>query len=123
MRFARLLVVFLAITIFCGGFGATVGGLFGFGASGPLSAYGGLRTYTPDPNAPRVEDGSVRGFEAGFGRPGEERHTGIRGAAIGGALGLLIGALLAAPVALLDQALVAGRTLLRERGGPDAERS
>jgi hypothetical protein len=111
VRFPRLLAVFFCVTLVCGAFGATVGGLIGVSLPDGLatteaeSRPGDLTNSSSTSELPEVREPRT-----------EDRRTGTKGAALGGALGLLLGVVLGVPIALLDQAVLIGRTMLAKRG-------
>ena len=121
MNLKRLFVVFLAVTLFFGAFGAAIGGLFGVGLGGPVSVYGsGYKLETDGAGtAPEPASSSGRGVEVGIGRPGSS-PTGARGAAIGAGFGLIGGSILGCLAALVDQVLFVLRGLAQKRGDSTA---
>ena len=116
MSLKRLVIVFLAVTLFFGAFGAAIGGLFGIGLGGPVSVYGSGYTMERDAAAPVPEPAtsSGRGVEVGLGRPGDA-PTGTRGAALGAGLGLIAGSILGCLAALVDQVLLVLRGMGQKR--------
>ncbi len=110
MNLLRVLMIFIAVTIFGGAFGATVGGLMGVATPSTVRFF-----YETDK---AVEEGTPENADATKSRRqaavGVGQHAdadlapGWRGAAFGGAFGLVLGALLGIPIALADQFLSAG---------------
>jgi hypothetical protein len=106
MRFARLTVVTLLVTLSCGALGGAVGGLLGYAfpssfgfAVDAQGAAGGQATET--------EKGGVQGQAAVQLQP--PRSFTTIGGAVGAAFGLLGGAILGLLLGAVDQALLALR--------------
>ena len=104
MRLVRFFIILVAVAAIGGGFGALVGGLFGFSLPRGLQISG------------RVEPGApAEGDRAGGTRPAAGGTVGVtvspeadstpaaKGAAFGASVGIALGAFLGLVLALVDQ--------------------
>lgn len=122
MRFGRLLVVTIVITI-CGGvFGGMVGGLIGFATPSSIEAIFGVNTDQAAKDAKLLSQSKTERNEQPSNanetnetkvkvgvnmnpQQGDENMTAY-GAALGGASGLIIGAIFGMMIATVDQILL-----------------
>lgn len=119
MRFGRLLVVTIAITA-CGGiFGGMVGGLIGFATPSSIEAIFGVNKKQAAKDAMSLSkiqtdrdeqpnNANETKVKVGVNvnpQPGDENMTAY-GAALGGASGLIIGAIFGMMIATVDQILL-----------------
>jgi hypothetical protein len=122
MRFTRLMVVVVSVTV-CGGiFGAAVGGLVGSAVPSSLKVMFGVgktRVQTdapasPVPTATPDAAGSTVTDTQGHAGVGIERQSGMAatGAALGGAWGLILGMMVALLLAALDQIILVVRAAM-----------
>lgn len=129
MKIIRFFCVVLIVSVACGLFGATVGGLLGYAVpSGVLVGARSIEERRVEADTTAEEDSSkFRGVGVKLDEAaGEEKSPAARGAAMGAGFGLVIGAILGLPLALIDQfaSLAAGWFARREdAGGPGVGRS
>lgn len=129
MRFGRLLIVTIIITI-CGGvFGGTVGGLIGFATPNSIEAIFGIKTDQAEKDAlmmlqkstDRNEQTNNAGtqnetkIKVGVNMNPQPRTTDMSayGAALGGASGLILGAVFGMIIATVDQILLVIREKMK----------
>ena len=115
MLISRLMFVMGLCIAFGGGFGALVGGLVGYAVPSSLRVFVGVTKTDTDASSSTQE----KGASAKVGLDPEAHGLWQQGAALGGAFGLIGGALAGMIVAALDQLL----TVLRSRqahAGPAA---
>lgn len=121
MRFGRLLVVTILITI-CGGlFGGAVGGLIGFATPSSIEAIFGVNTEQAvidakslNQNVPAKNQNETK-VKVGVNmnpQPATENMT-VYGAALGGASGLILGAVFGMIIATVDQILLVIREKMK----------
>lgn len=123
MRFFRLLVVVLLITLAGGLFGATVGGLMGYAVPSGMKAMFGVDKYEVqnDPDITQRDGGTQ--VSLGMKLDGGGGLL-AQGAALGGAWGLVLGSMVALGVGLLDQLflLLHASAQRRTNGSPSDSR-
>jgi len=107
VRILRFFLVVAALTLVGGGFGAVVGGLFGYALPHEIRLSTKVETQEApgDGGASPRERTQGKAYEVGVG-PGEDSSAAAKGAALGAALGLTLGAILGLLVGILDQVLL-----------------
>jgi hypothetical protein len=116
MNLLRVLVIFVAVTLSGGAFGAVVGGLMGVALPNTVSFFYETDKEIDEGASDAEATKSRREAAVGVGQHEDSSLApGWRGAAFGGAFGLILGAILGLPIALADQFLTAGAGLLLKR--------
>lgn len=113
MRFFRLLVVVILVTLCGGAFGAAVGALVGFATPNALEVFFDveLESTSDDSDAQRADN---EGTTVAIAASGEKSFT-VYGASLGASFGLICGAMVALVIGVLDQLILA---LLQLRRSP-----
>lgn len=117
MRFFRLLVVVILVTL-CGGvFGAAVGGLTGYATPNALEVFFNveLEQTTDDLDAQRMDNEST-GTTVAVAASGD-KSLAVYGASLGASFGLISGAVIGLGLGVLDQLILALNNWNRQRGG------
>ena len=116
MRFVRLFLVVLLVTL-CGGvFGAAVGGLMGFATPNALEVVFDveLEQASADQDVARIENSSGDATSVSVAATGE-RSLALYGASLGGSFGLIAGAVFGLGLGALDQIILALTAFARNR--------
>ena len=115
MRFFRLLVVVVLITLCGGAFGGAVGGLVGFATPNALEVFFNveLEANTDDLDAQRLASAHQDGTTVSIAASGEKNFA-VYGASLGASFGLVIGAVVALIIGVLDQLILALTQRLRK---------
>lgn len=106
MRFFRLFIVVILVTLCGGAFGGAVGALVGFATPNALEVFFNVELESTSDDVDAQRDSGHDGTTVAIAASGEKSFT-LYGASLGASFGLVCGAMVALVVGVLDQLLLA----------------